>query len=225
MFAKPADYPCAISDQSDDWHAAAIRWILSHLRKGQYLTVWVSQKSVLSANAWVSDLTSSRRVKIAVGRGSGFFTANGPVVALYADADDLGKITRAQGITALCVVQWADQLSTWVKEVDGTVLHELELDEEDRRLWGLGGAVELDPELIASLESMTRLLNHNNTISAGFEKRVVVRELLTLHDAGHRLPAQEMKEWAVAHGWTGDNPKRLAEFATRINGGARPRIR
>ncbi|USQ81568.1 hypothetical protein NF556_07960 [Ornithinimicrobium faecis] len=137
----------------------------------------------------------------------------------------MGKIIRATGITALCVVQWADHLSTWAKEVGATVLHEIELDEEDRVLWGIVEVEELQPEVISALESMTRLINHSNTISAGYEKRVVVRELLKLHDAGLRLPAQEMKEWAAAHGWTSESPKRLANFATRINEGARPRAR
>lgn len=185
----------------------------------------MSRKSVLRANDIVRDLISSRRVQVAVGRGGGYFAANGPVLALYADADDLGNIIRASGITALCVVQWGERLGTWVKEVGAIVLHELDLDEGDRELWGITATVELQPEVVEALESMTRSINHNNTISAGYEKDIVVRSLLRLHDAGLVLPAQEMQEWAAAHGWTGQNPKRLADYVNRISKGSRPRTR
>ena len=212
MFATPIGYPCAISDQSDEGLEAALRWVVDHLQEGQHLTVWVSQKSVLTANSFFRDLTSERGVHVAVGRGGGYFHANGPVLALYADADGLGKITSSRGITALCVVQWADQLQTWVKETGATVLHELDLDPDDRELFGIKEAVDLPPQVVEELASLTRVINHNNTIRAGFEKTVVVRALLRLHDAGLFLPAQEMKEWAAAHGWRGENPTHLADY-------------
>lgn len=225
MFASPIDYPCAVSDQSDEGQDAALRWVLDHLEDDQVLTVWVVQKSVLSSNDFVRNLASHCNVEVAVGRGSGHFAANGPVLAMYADADDLGKITSARGITALCVVQWSDRLRTWIAETGAAVLHELDLDEADREFLGVADAVELPPAVVEALKSVTRVVNHNNTISAGYEKDIVVRALLRLHDQGVELPSQEMKEWAAAHGWRGDNPKRLAEFAERINKGARPRIR
>ena len=51
-----------------------------------------------------------------------------------------------------------------------------------------------------------RRLNHNNTISGGFEKSVVVKALLGLHDEGHSLDASQLQGWALARGWGGDNP-------------------
>lgn len=225
MFVTPISYPCAVSDQSDEGLETALRWVVDHMEEGQHLTVWVSQKSVLTANSFVRDLTSEPGVQVAVGRGGGYFHANGPVLALYAHADDLGKITSSRGITALCVVQWADRLQTWVRETGASVLHELDLDPADRELFGIKEAVDLPPQVVEELEALTRVINHNNTIRAGFEKTVVVRGLLRLHDTGVPLPAQEMKEWAAAHGWRGENPAHLADYATRISQGTRPRIR
>lgn len=225
MFATPINYPCAISAPTSEGEEAALRWVLERLDDDKHLTVWATQKGVLAANDFARALTSRPDVHIAVGRGSGYFVANGPVLALYADADDLGKITRARGITALCLVQWPDQCTTWAKEVEATVLDEPDWDRIGHDPFGTVEAIELRPEVVAALESMTQSINHNNTISAGHEKAMVVRTLLKLHDDGLRLPAQQMKEWAAAHGWSGDNPKRLAAYADRINEGPRPRAK
>lgn len=223
MFESALAYPCAVSDHSDDGVRAAIRWAADRIAVGQHLTVWVLQKSVLTDNDIAHRLAATPSVQTVVARGSGYFSANGPVLALFANADDLGKITRAHGITALCVVTWSDELRTWAREVKAEVLHELELDEDYRALYGFEEPVELLPEIVAAMESITKVINHNNTIKGGFEKRQVVRHLLRLHDAGIPLPAQEMKEWAAAHGWRGDNPRHLAGYADQINLGGRPR--
>lgn len=45
--------------------------------------------------------------------------------------------------------------------------------------------VDLRPEVELEMVSATQLINHNNSISAGFEKDVVVKAPLRLHDAGH----------------------------------------
>lgn len=71
--------------------------------------------------------------------------------------------------------------------------------------------------------SATRIINHNNTISAGFEKDVVANTLLRLHDAGHRFDARQLEGWALANGWSGKNPAKLARYADEINAGKRPR--
>ena len=63
------------------------------------------------------------------------------------------------------------------------------------------------------------MINHNNTISAGRDKRDVVKPLLRLHDAGIILPPKKMAEWAIAHGWRRGNPKELIELAKKINKG------
>ena len=83
---------------------------------------------------------------------------------------------------------------------------------------------ELIPAVVHALEGITQMINHNNTISAGRDKRDVIRPLLRLHDNGVPLPAKKMAEWAVAHGWRSDNPKELIEWVRKINSGVRPRV-
>jgi hypothetical protein len=66
-------------------------------------------------------------------------------------------------------------------------------------------------------------VNHKNTISAGFEKDQVVGILLALHHARVPMNADAMQGWAPAHGWSGRNPQRVAQYVRDINSGKRPR--
>lgn len=86
-------------------------------------------------------------------------------------------------------------------------------------------APDLDPIVVEALKSLTLTINHNNTISAGFEKDQVVGVLLALRDARIPMDAGAMQGWALANGWAGKNPERLAQYVRDINGGKRPRSR
>ena len=224
MFEAPIDYPCAVTDQSDDGHRAGITWTLARLQPGEKITMWVPLKSTLRANEFVQALHDDRRVMTVTGRGGGLHRVHGPILAMYAHADDIGRITQAQGITALCIVQWADGLLTWAHEVGAEVLHETVLPEGSP--WHpQHEIVELDERIITALEGASLIMNHNNPITGrGFEKDIVVGALLELHDAGVSLPATAIAEWAAAHGWRGDNPKHLAEYCRQITRGSRPRV-
>ena len=84
---------------------------------------------------------------------------------------------------------------------------------------------DLDPVVLEALTGLTATINHNNTISAGHEKDMVVGALLALHDAGIEMDGTAMQGWALAHGWSGKNPERLAKYVDDINAGKRPRAR
>ncbi|GAA5152322.1 MULTISPECIES: hypothetical protein [Amycolatopsis] len=75
------------------------------------------------------------------------------------------------------------------------------------------------------MKSLTKTINHSNTISAGFEKDMVVGTLLALHDAGVPMDGEAMQGRALANGWSGKNPQRLAQYVRDINAGKRPRSR
>lgn len=47
---------------------------------------------------------------------------------------------------------------------------------------------------------MTLTVNHNNTISAGFEKDQVVGVLLALRNARISMDADAIQGWSLAHG-------------------------
>lgn len=148
------------------------------------------------------------------------FNADGPVLAMYPSVEDLGTIVGSRGITALCVVQWVDSLKIWIQETKAEVLTEESLNND--LSWN-EEELSLLPEVVQGLEHITKMVNCDNAISGGHEKKIVVRRLLQLHDKGIDLPGDAMAEWVAAHGWSEKNCKKLKEYAEKINKGIRPR--
>lgn len=218
MFDRNAEFPCAIADGTDEGLEEGFDWCAERMEDGDKLTLFIAQKSVLS-NSRLPDqwLSRFRDVEFETARGS-VHVQRGPVLALWPSAQGLGKLlNNGPSVTALCVASWNQgEIGPWAAaarpEILGTVGD-----------WAGAPVVELHPDVESEMISMTRIINHNNTISAGFEKDVVVKALLRLHDAGHRLDGRQLEGWALANGWSGKNPARLANYAEGINGGKRPR--
>lgn len=219
MFEQVPDYPTAIASYDPGGVNAAIGWCRYHLEDGDDFTVWTPLKSNLSNCTELEQLVvRHRNVHHTTGRGGSHISGTGPVLMAWPDMNDIGELTRfaSDRIRALCVINWNDrQLRPWVSAVQPELLG-------DTTPWEQR-TPPLDPIVELAMESVTRSINHSNTISAGYEKDDVVSTLLALHDAGLRLDPDALQGWALAHGWTGDNPKRLAAYATDINNGKRPR--
>lgn len=225
MFEQPINYPCAIADQTDEGAEAALNWLLNHMQTGEKLTIWVAQKRVLGNNDFLRKLSKYEGRGLTIVTKNPIHRANGPVLVMYPDVDNLAYSTSAQGITALAVVQWTDKLETWAKEVNAEIIHTLEPEVDRRSSYGISPEPELTPEIIEGLQRITSAINHSNTIAgSGYDKNETVCVLLQLHDAGIEMPAKRMAEWAIAHGWRSDNPKELMTWVKKINSGSRPRI-
>ncbi|MET8908223.1 hypothetical protein [Micromonospora sp. NPDC004551] len=221
MFDRDVDYPTAVASYDDAGVDAAIDWCCEHMEGGDTLTVWTSLKSNLQNCSQLAHLVRQHsNVEHATGRGGGFIRGKGPVLMAWPDMDDIGKLVQYGGhrIRALCVIAWNDDaIRPWVSAMKPTVLG-------DGSAWELR-TPDLDPVVAEAMSSLTRTVNHNNTISAGFEKDMVVSTLLALHDAGFRMDGEAMQGWALANGWSGKNPERLARYVEDINAGKRPRCR
>jgi hypothetical protein len=219
MFDRDVTYPTAVASYDDEGVDAAIDWCCEPMEDGDTLTVWTSLKSNLRNCSKLERLVNRHsNVEHVTGRGSGFIRGNGPVVMAWADMEDIGKLVQygGRGIRALCVITWnEDAIRPWVSAVRPTVLG-------DRSAWE-DLTPELDPVVAEAIKSLTLTVNHNNTISAGFEKDMVVSSLLALHDAGIRMDGEAMQGWTLANGWSGKNPERLAKYVEDINAGKRPR--
>ena len=223
MFEKLIDYPCAIADHTEEGARAAFQWARQHVREGQQLMLWVPQKNILNNNEFLRALAKREGQDLTIAAGKNVYRVNGPVLAMYPDPDNLAYTAAAHGVTALAVVQWSSPLETWAREVNAEIVHTFEPVADRGSLPGLEPEAELTPTIVHALERITQMINHNNTISAGRDKRDVVRPLLRLHDEGIILPPKKMAEWAVAHGWRRGNPKELIDLAKKINNGVRPR--
>ncbi|MER7854546.1 hypothetical protein ABTZ98_18675 [Streptomyces bacillaris] len=221
MFDRDVTYPCAVASYDAEGVGAAIDWCCERMEDGDTLTVWTSLKSNLSNCSELEQLVSRHsNVEHITGRGGGFIRGNGPVLMAWPDMADVGKLAQYGGhhIRALCVITWnEDEIRPWVTAVRPSILGDGSAWEEL--------TPELDPVVVEALKSLTLTVNHNNTISAGYEKDMVVTCLLALHDAGIPMDAEAMQGWALAHGWSGKNPERLAKYVEDINAGKRPRCR
>lgn len=220
MFASTSDYPCAITDGDDRGLAAGFQWCAAHMEEGDSLTLFVPLKSSLQHSDFLRALSSYRDVNVVTSRGTSFISSSGPVLAVWPDMDDLGKITRSGNrVRALCVAAWVeDWVRPWVAATEAEILG-------DSHAWDDLLQPGLDPVVHEAMKSLTLTINHNNTISAGFEKDQVVGILLALHNAGYELDGETLQGWALANGWRGQNPQRLAKYAADINNGKRPRAR
>lgn len=221
MFDRDVNYPCAVASNDTESVDAAIDWCCEHVEDGDTLNVWTSLKSNLQKGSELEQLVSRHsNVEHVTGRGGGFIRGNGPVLMAWPDMADIGKLVQYGGhrIRALCVITWnEDEIRPWVTAVRPSILGDGSAWEEL--------TPELDPVVVEALKSLTLTVNHNNTISAGYEKDMVVSSLLALHDAGIPMDDEAMQGWALAHGWSGKNPERLAKYVEDINAGKRPRCR
>ncbi|GHE33932.1 hypothetical protein GCM10018771_12440 [Streptomyces cellulosae] len=221
MFDRDVNFPCAVASYDAEGVDAAIDWCYEHMEDGDRLTVWTSLRSNLRNCSELEQLVARHpNVEHVTGRGGGSVRGNGPVLMAWPEMTDIGKLVQHGGsrIRALCVITWnEDEIRPWVTAVRPSSL-------------GDGSAWEdltpaLNPIVVEALRSLTLTVNHNNTISAGRDKDVVVSSLLALHDADIRLDGEAMQGWALAHGWSGENPERLAKYVRDINAGKRPRCR
>lgn len=219
MFDDQANYPTAVASYDDEGVAAAIRWCASHMEQGDTLTVWTKLKSNLRNCGELQRLVNrNSNVAHVTGRGGSYVHGTGPVLMVWPDMDDIGELVRFSShmIRGLCVVTWnADRIRPWVTQTGPDILGDGS-DWEDL-------TPELDPLVVEALKSLTLTVNHNNTISAGFEKDQVVGVLLALHDAHIPMDGAAIQGWALANGWSGKNPERLAKYVSDINAGKRPR--
>ena len=226
MYTRTIDYPCAIADHTEEGVKAALRWALQHVGAGQVLTLWVMQKGILNKNKFLPDLLKDADVDLAIAVGKDVYRVNGPVLAMYPLADELAYPAGAEGVMALAVVRWSDPLDTWAAEVKAEVIHSIDSSGSDTfELSGITPEPALVPEVIAGLKQITTLINHNNTIAAGYERDQVVKVLRQLKRGGYDLPAKRMAEWAVANGWRHGNPKELIKLVRKANDGVRLRYR
>lgn len=218
MFDRDVNYPTAVASYDTIGVRDAISWCTGHMEKGDTLTVWTSLKSNLRNSKTLEQYVKQHSdVEHVTGRGGAFLSGPGPVLMAWGDMDDIGELVRNGGsyIRALCVIAWNEgRLRPWVTAVRPQVL-------------GDGSAWEdLAPAptaiVVEALKSMTLIINHNNTISAGFEKDQVVSLLLALKDARIPMDSEAMQGWALANGWSGKNPARLAKYVDDINAGKRP---
>lgn len=216
MFENPIRYPCAIVEDTSESCSVAIQWLKSHMQPNDQFTLWVPHKENLTNNNFLKRLRGYPSIKIVTTHR--VLNPNGVVLAMYPSIEKLAYVTGGQGTRALAVVESTDNLDIWANEVGATRIHSGDSPVESD-FSPYEQEPELIPEIIKALVRMTSGINHNNTITGkSHERHTVITELRNLRNDGINLPAKSMAQWAVAHGWQGDNPKYLMRYVEEING-------
>ncbi|MFQ1003660.1 hypothetical protein [Modestobacter sp. SSW1-42] len=144
--------------------------------------------------------------------------SGGPVLAAWPDRDHLANLDADRRTSALCVLTWNEKdVAAWRAARQPELL--------SPSLHGTPSELAVgDPIVERGLETITNGINQSNGL-AGYGRDIAVTALLTLHDAGYRLMADEIYGWALARGWRPDGAAELCELVTSINEGTRPRAR
>lgn len=217
MFDLTTDYPKAVASYDDEGLDAAIEWCVGHAADGDVVSVWTSLVSNLK-NCTKLERFVNRYSDVEHITGRGFsMPSPGPVLMAWPRMDGIGELLRfASRIRALCVLTWdEDEIRPWVTAAQPEIL-------------GDGSAWDkltdpLDPVVLEALKSVTLTINLNNTIKGGYEKDDVVGVLRALYESGVPMDGKAMQGWALANGWSGDNPAQLAKYVDDINVGKRPK--
>lgn len=221
MFPQDINIPIAIANNNEEGVDDAIDWCLQHLGEGETLTIWTHLKSNLRHNEVLEELVDNYSdTAHTTARGQSPVLNTGVVLMAWADVSDIAELLKRgrNRITALCVISWNEHdLAPWVAIQKPEILGDTSNWNED--------SYTLNPVVEEELESLTRIINHNNTISGGYEKDRVVSLLLALNELSALPKGRTLKGWVVAHGWTGKNPGRLEKYADDILNGKRPRTR
>lgn len=146
------------------------------------------------------------------------------VLALWPDREHLGAISDNRRTRGLCVIPDDDQeAAPWATATKAVCLGAEAAPAAEPA--GTGRLARLDPVVVQGLLTLTMLVNHGNNLAGTADHRDAVAVLLTLHDGGHALPADQVYEWALVNGWPSRGADRLTELAGKIATGTRPRLK
>jgi len=194
MFERRTDYPTAVTSSDDDGIVEGFRWCVSHREDGDSLAVWTHQKNNLGNNPKLESIVDYYDLDHITARGGGSLRHGGSVLMAWADPNDIAAFMKfnSERVRALCLISWdEDRLAPWVAMMDAELLGNL-------RGWS-PVVPDFHPVVLEEPGHLTTSINHNNTITGGYEKDDVVRVLLDLYDAGYELDGQSMSAWATAN--------------------------
>jgi hypothetical protein len=145
----------------------------------------------------------------------------GPVLAPWPTQHVLSTIADriADRTTAVCLLEGKDDeyLRAWVRAQGGRNLLTGDPAPGEDEL--------LSPVVTVAMEFLAGDVNHANGLVGTYDKEITIRTLQALVRAGYTFDVDNMVAWALAHGFTGDEVKRLRDDATKALGGHRFKLR
>lgn len=227
MFEARIDCPVAIAHGAvgiEDGIRDLLKWLRKTIDVNEMegIVLWAPTKSAIERNDFARRLAHSNDVRVATGHEPyRLFARDEAVLAYLPHREHLSAFNDNPKMKALMVLTWGQPLNVWSKEVGATVISDGVPD------FYQGGMLPALPEAaVEILSSCGQIINHNNTITGGYEKRDVKRALDELKMRGliNEIDRDSVVEWAAANGWLWGNPKILGEYVEKYQSGRTIRV-
>ncbi|MFL5781068.1 MAG: hypothetical protein ACJ760_07145 [Thermoleophilaceae bacterium] len=134
-----------------------------------------------------------------------------PVLAVWVDDKQLRKIDGLSA-AAICAIPWtSDGITEWTANWNPT----------DLRTGEAGGPEQtvLNPVVVAGLTSLTDRVNLSTGLGHPSDKDSAIGLFKLLTGAGEDYDPNQIRAWAVQHGWEPDDAAELAELSGKIRAG------
>ena len=221
MFEHRHDYPMAVTAATGagrDVVQLAIDWLRRTTDDvgGQPL-VYLPNKAAIREQPLLARLEGWAVVTTWKSFGS---WAGGAVLAAWPTTERLAEVADDPRTRALCVVPNSPtEVAAWVRAYRPVTLP------PTLAVATPEPALIADPVVVEGLKTLTAIVNVTSLYASGGDRDKAVEVLLTLHDGGHRMNADDARAWALAHGWSARAAEQLVELAQPIAAGKRLRTR
>jgi hypothetical protein len=212
----------------DDALSEGFRWLFGVVEEGGYrkAAVFVSavaqveslgrvvgaevaqslrQNRQIDVDGTTIDLLVERKLPVAF--------EDGPILAVWVDDKQLDKIDglRPPGI---CAIPWSRT------DIDGWKANWNPLDVRTGELSGSDETIE-NPVVEKAMEALTASVNLSTGLSHPSDKESAIGMLKLLKSAGEDCDPNQLRAWAVRHGWQPSHARSLAELAEKVKAGRR----
>lgn len=196
----------------------AMAWLIG--QPGDPL-VLLHAKKMIANNRRLAELVGRSRVRVEAPRTHDFAWPGGSVLAPWASEDVLTFIDDQLDdlVRAVCVIGWTPgQHDRWIVARGAVNLRGGTASESVE-------AIIDDPVVRIAIDRASRSINHNNALVQSEDKAYVVLTLQELVRGGHRFDVDQLVTHAMATGWTGEEVRRLEEYAVRVLDGRHFQLR
>ena len=143
-----------------------------------------------------------------------------PVLALWADDNDLLDRLDRWPVPAICAVPWGDSIPNWKAKWTPTDVRTGNLAPTDEPV--------PNPVVVKALETVTGLANLSNGLDR-YNRETAIDAFRLLHAAGEPFDPRQVGAWAARNGWGASNAAGIEDLAQGVLDGRRfrsqPRLR
>jgi len=132
------------------------------------------------------------------------------VIAVYASQKMMDKIDALQNVAAVVAIPWAaGEIDDWVKTWSPQALGQPSQPAKS------AAKLIADPVVEQAMKSLTKMINKAHNILHPSDEEHAKRILRILRSRDHKEPAENIRRWAIKHGWLPKAAERLEVLAQK----------